>query len=154
MAFNRFKSKKDGMDRAVRVHLCTACMHQGPATWRACPNCGAPEANRQYMASKAELKRAAELILAQRAGQIRNLKLQPRFDLTVNGQKVTTYVADFQYEEKVEPDFLTENIEWKTIVEDTKPTGDFMDGTAKLKIALFNALHAPLGISVRISRRS
>lgn len=140
--FNRFKSKKDGMDRAVRVHLCTACMYQSPATWSTCPTCGAPEGNRQYMASKAELKRAAELILAQRAGQIRNLKLQPRFDLVVDGIKVTTYIADFQYVEN-----------GKTIIVDVKPDGDFMDGVAKLKIALFNALYAKHGLSVTINRR-
>lgn len=140
---NRFTSKKDGMDRAVRLHFCTACMYSQAETWKSCPSCGAPEGNRQYMASKAELKRASELILAQRAGQISGLQLQPRFDLVVEGVKITTYVADFQYIEN-----------GKTVVEDTKPGGDFMDGVAKLKIALFDALHAKHGISVRISRRS
>jgi hypothetical protein len=148
---NRFKSKKDGMDRAVRLHFCTACMYQDPKTWKKCPSCGAPEANRQYMASKAELKRASELILALRAGQIRHLKMQPRFDLVVEGVKITTYVADFMYEE---PGISVGGQTWMPVVEDTKPTGDFMDGVAKLKIALFNALHAHLGITVRISRRS
>jgi Protein of unknown function (DUF1064) len=31
------------------------------------------------------------------AGEIRMLRLQPRFDLTVNGIHVTTYVGDFSY---------------------------------------------------------
>lgn len=38
------------------------------------------------------------LKLFQVAGQIRNLKVHPRFELDVNGELITIYTADFQYE--------------------------------------------------------
>jgi dsDNA-binding SOS-regulon protein len=48
-------------------------------------------------ASKKEARRYSELKLLERAGEIADLQLQPRFPLTVNGVRVCTYVADFQY---------------------------------------------------------
>lgn len=49
--------------------------------------------------SKAEASRFASLKLRERIGEITDLELQVRFPLVVNGQKVTTYVADFRYRE-------------------------------------------------------
>lgn len=46
--------------------------------------------------SAKECARYGELKLLERAGQITNLVLQPRFKLVAN----ITYVADFQYQEK------------------------------------------------------
>jgi len=37
------------------------------------------------------------LRLLERAGEISNLELQPKFPITVNGTKVCTYIADFAY---------------------------------------------------------
>lgn len=51
-------------------------------------------------ASRREATRYCELKLLQRAGQIRNLELQPKFPLIVNGKKVCTYIADFAFFEK------------------------------------------------------
>lgn len=48
-------------------------------------------------ASRRERTRYLELKLLEKAGVIRNLELQPRFPLVVNGQKVCTYVGDFSY---------------------------------------------------------
>ena len=48
-------------------------------------------------ASKAEGHHYLELKALQRTGVIRNLELQPRYPLIVNGYKVCTYVADFRY---------------------------------------------------------
>jgi hypothetical protein len=48
-------------------------------------------------ASKAEAKRDAELQLLKRQGKIRDLERQPRFPLKVDGVKIGTYVADWQY---------------------------------------------------------
>lgn len=48
-------------------------------------------------ASKAEAKRYQELKLLERAGEISRLELQPRYDITINGTKVCTYVGDFRY---------------------------------------------------------
>jgi len=47
--------------------------------------------------SQREAKRYGELKLLERAGEISGLQLQPRFPIVINGVKVCTYVADFQY---------------------------------------------------------
>jgi hypothetical protein len=81
-------------------------------------------------ASKKEARRYSELKLLERAGEISDLKLQPRYDLTVNGKKVCTYVGDFQYIRRngVGP-FLN--------IEDAK---GFKTPTYKLKAKLFEAV--------------
>lgn len=63
--------------------------------------------------SKAEAKRYGELWLLQRAGQIRDLQLQVRFELLpkCGDERAVYYVADFKY---------TEN--GREIVEDVKGT--------------------------------
>lgn len=73
-------------------------------------------------ASKAEASRYSELLLLGAAGQLRNLELQPRFDLHVGGVKVGTYVADFRYEERAwAPGVLWSSLpEWRDVVEDVK----------------------------------
>lgn len=144
----RFKSKQDARNRAKKFHLCTACLFSGPDIWKLCPNCQATDANRQFCMSKAELLRAAELIQAQVHGQIRGLKFQPKFDLMVNGHKVARYIADFEYELN---DINSQM--WQRTVEDVKPSGGFMEKEAKLKIDLFNAIHAPMGLKILITRR-
>lgn len=48
-------------------------------------------------ASKRESIRYSELKLLERSGHIRQLTLQPRFPLKVEGQLICTYVADFAY---------------------------------------------------------
>lgn len=93
------------------------------------------------MPSAAELKRASQLILMLRAGRISQLKFHPRFDLKVEGVKVCAYEADAQYVEG-----------GKIVIEDTKSEGDFIEPVAKLKIALFNALHHKLGMTVKLYR--
>jgi hypothetical protein len=50
-------------------------------------------------ASKKEAKRYQELKLLVRANEIKDLLLQPRFSLTVDGIFICTYVGDFQYTE-------------------------------------------------------
>ena len=48
-------------------------------------------------ASKKEAGRYAELLLLQKAGEIADLKLQPKIPLTFKGYKICTYIADFLY---------------------------------------------------------
>ena len=48
-------------------------------------------------ASKKEANRYFELKVLLKAGQITDLVCHPRFPLVVQGTKVCTYVADFQY---------------------------------------------------------
>lgn len=47
--------------------------------------------------SKAEAKRYGELRLLEKAGRIRNLERQVRYDLEINGVKLGFYKADFRY---------------------------------------------------------
>ena len=49
--------------------------------------------------SKAEAKRYTELKLLGKANVISDLRLQPKFDCVVNGKKICTYRADFDYYE-------------------------------------------------------
>lgn len=51
-------------------------------------------------ASRAEARRYSDLFYLERAGEITDLKLQPRYALEVNGHKICTYVADFSYLDK------------------------------------------------------
>jgi hypothetical protein len=61
--------------------------------------------------SRKEARRYIELRALLRAGHIRNLELQPRYDMVVNGVKIGFYKADFRY---------TINKNNKTIIEDVK----------------------------------
>lgn len=136
----QFRSQQQALNTAKRTHCCTACRHQQPLTFDVCPSCGV-EGMRVYFRSEKELGRAMTLILLQRSGKISQLKFLPKFDLAVEGTKICGYEADAQYVE-----------DGKTVIEDSKPEGDFMTDTAKFKIALFNALNKKHGLSVRIVR--
>lgn len=83
--------------------------------------------------SVAEAKRYGELQLLVAAGEINELVLQPRFPLMVNGEKVGTYSADFQYRDR----------DGRLLVEDVKgmPTTVY-----RLKKRLMKAVH---GIEIR-----
>jgi hypothetical protein len=48
-------------------------------------------------ASKAEARRYQELIFLANCGSVRDLRLQPRYVLNLNGVELCTYVADFAY---------------------------------------------------------
>lgn len=50
-------------------------------------------------ASLREANRHQELLWLERAGEIADIELQPRYPLVVNGCKVCTYIADFRYVE-------------------------------------------------------
>lgn len=62
-------------------------------------------------ASKAEGRRYSELKLLERAGEIRHLELQRRYQLTAfDGTKVAVYVADFDYTERRTGQHVTEDV--------------------------------------------
>ena len=92
--------------------------------------------------SKWESQRYLYLKSLERAGRIKNLELQPRFIITVNGQKICTYVADFQYDK--------EDLDgsWEHIIEDAKgvETPEF-----KLKKKLMKAVH---NIEIYLSKKN
>ena len=91
--------------------------------------------------SKWESQRYLYLKSLEKAGRVQNLQLQPRFIITVNGQKICTYVADFQYDKE------TKDGEWEHIIEDAKgvETPEF-----KLKKKLMKAVH---NIEVFLSKK-
>ncbi len=65
--------------------------------------------------SEAEAQRYLELEIMEKAGQIANLELQPKFPIIINNVKICSYWADFRYDtlnEQGRPD--------RTIVEDVK----------------------------------
>ena len=92
--------------------------------------------------SKWESERYLYIKSLERAGRVRNLELQVRFALEVNGQKICTYIADFRYEKE------NANGDWEKIVEDAKgvETPEF-----KLKKKLMKAC---LGIEIFLSKKS
>lgn len=79
-------------------------------------------------ASGREARRYGTLKLMERAGEITDLKLQPRFPLTVNGKLVATYVGDFEFVTRA----------GVRVVEDSKGfrTPEFI-----IKSRLFEAIH-------------
>lgn len=82
-------------------------------------------------ASKAEAKRDGELQLLVRAGVIRDLERQPKFDLIVNGKKVCRYVGDWRY-------VIVGESRSIPVVEDRK---GHQTPAFKIKWALAKALH-------------
>jgi hypothetical protein len=85
-------------------------------------------------ASRMEARRYRELRLMEAAGEIKDLELQKRWPLVVNGKKVCTYVSDFEY---------TETMTGRRITEDVKGA---RTAVYKLKRALMQAVH---GITIR-----
>lgn len=79
--------------------------------------------------SKAEGRRYLDLKLLERAGEISELKLQPKFDLIVDGVKIARYFGDFAYLDKKSGE---------RIVEDVK---GYITTDCKLKLRLMWACH-------------
>lgn len=94
--------------------------------------------------SKREASRYQELKLMVRSGDIKELVLQPRFPMYIDGELVCTYVADFKYKTKklykwqpVESK-AGKIIEWVDVVEDVKGA---RTEVYKIKKALLRALY-------------
>jgi len=100
-------------------------------------------------ASAIEAQRYAELCLLVRAGEIQQLEVQPRYPLVVNGRKVTTFIADFRYYDRIRKKHVVEDVKPKT----TGREEHFQTRLSQVKIALFNALFADQGLQVDIIRR-
>jgi hypothetical protein len=92
--------------------------------------------------SKREANRYGELRVLEQVGGITDLERQVRFAIEVNGVKVCTYVADFQYREPL-PDHLGVTGRSELVVEDCK---GFRTPEYKLKAKLMRAVH---GITIR-----
>jgi hypothetical protein len=50
-----------------------------------------------HLDSQAEGNRYAELLILQRAGEVTDLRVHPRYSMIVNGRYVGDYIADFEY---------------------------------------------------------
>jgi len=91
--------------------------------------------------SKAEARRYGQLKILEGQGEIRQLRIHPRFPLEIDGQLICTYVGDFAYREPGTP---------LEIVEDTKgmETDEF-----KIKAKLFQALYRDRELRVNGEKR-
>jgi hypothetical protein len=59
--------------------------------------------------SKREAARYSELQLLQKAGKIKDLKRQRKFELYVNGKKIGLYISDFDYLEGKDGEYIIED---------------------------------------------
>ncbi|MDB4350119.1 DUF1064 domain-containing protein [bacterium] len=92
--------------------------------------------------SKWEAERYLYIKSLERAGRVKDIELQVRYNLIVNDQKICAYIADFRYKRE------DKDGEWHEIVEDAKgvETPEF-----KLKKKLMKAC---LGIDIFLSKKS
>ncbi len=88
-------------------------------------------------ASRREAARYSELKLLERAGKIRNLVLQKRYKLEIDGELICTYVSDFEYQED------HPRLSWIDVTEDAK---GYKTAEYKIKKKLMSAIH---GIEIR-----
>jgi len=89
--------------------------------------------------SKAEHRRYCELKLLQRAGDISDLAVHPRYPLEVNGERIAIYEADFSYTARTAP-------RGAVVVEDVK---GFATADYRLKAKLFRALYPTVDYRVQ-----
>src|SRR5690242_19299807 len=78
--------------------------------------------------SAGEARRYCELKLLQSAGVVRDLKVHPKFDLTIMGTKIGSFKPDFQYV----------NQSGAVVIEDYKGK---MTEAASLRIRVFQAIY-------------
>ncbi len=83
--------------------------------------------------SQGEGLRFRELKILDKAGNIRNLVLQPRYEIRINNMKICTYVGDFSYEQGI-----SGGLSWESILEDYKCV---LTPIYKLKKKLVKAVH-------------
>lgn len=91
-------------------------------------------------ASKKEANRYEQLRLMEIGGVVKNIKIQVRYRLEVNGIHICDYIADFVYLDKLQK---SESDPWVEVVEDTKGV---RTAVYKLKKKLMLALY---GITIR-----
>lgn len=92
-------------------------------------------------ASKREAARYDELRLLERAGEIRDLRLQVRYRCEVNGVHVCDYLSDFTFYERAE-----DGVTWRLVVEDVKSEATRRIPVYRLKKKLVFALY---GVDIR-----
>jgi len=78
--------------------------------------------------SKSEARRYQELLILKSAGIVRDLKVHPKFDLTIMGTKIGSFKPDFQYVSQ----------SGAVVIEDVKGT---ITEAASLRIRVFQAIY-------------
>ena len=74
-------------------------------------------------ASKKEMLHYADLKMLQKAKEISNLELQPKFPVHINGNLFCTYTADFAYDTK----------DGERVIEELKSSGTAKDAAYRLR---------------------
>ena len=97
-------------------------------------------------ASKREAARYGELKLMEKAGEIEGLRCHPSYDLEVNGEKIGTYTADFEYFEEIQKPKGIMNL-FRLVVEDVKNPATAKAKEFRRTLKLMKAIH---GIEVRV----
>lgn len=101
-------------------------------------------ANGHTHASKREARRCAELHLLQRAGQISDLEMEPRYFFTVDGRQVK---HDNGRRAVFTPDFRYRRADGRLVIEEVKPPVAKARGRDwPLRKALFRACYPDLEI--------
>ena len=88
-------------------------------------------------ASKKEMLHYADLKMLQKAKEIINLELQPKFPVHINGNLFGTFTADFAYDTKV----------GERVIEELKSTGTAKDAAYRLRKKAAEMYH---GIKVNV----
>lgn len=83
--------------------------------------------------SKKERDRYCVLKLMEKAGEIKNLELQPRYDFKHNGKLICFYKADFRYRD-------CHNGNWNLIIEDVKGMKTPMYNLKKKMMKIFHGI--------------
>lgn len=90
----------------------------------------------RWFDSEFEGQRWLQLKTLERMGEIRELRLQVPFDLTVNGHVICRYVADFVYQQRTD----TKRDDWERIIEDAKSPATRKIRSYRIKRKLLAAL--------------
>ncbi len=94
--------------------------------------------------SKREHARYCDLKVLLKSGDIADLKVHPKFEIVVNGQKICSYTADFSYFEILTP--FNGGLCSEYIVEDVKSPPTRKKRDYRLTKKLMKAVH---GIEIR-----
>lgn len=92
--------------RARRVLACSDCCTKAKDGEKQCARCGSNRV--RSFASQGEYERLLVLRAQEKRGEIRDLEIQPRFPIIIEGEKIGTAVMDFAYfkgNERVVEDF-------------------------------------------------
>ena len=106
--------------------VCGVSMATSPSKYRNMKTVAKVQGKERKFDSRGESSRARALEVLELAGEIKNLKFQPRFTLVPETSPPIVYVPDFQYEEDGE-----------TIVEDFKSPATRRDPVFRLKLRLW-----------------